>query len=75
MDQKRYFRVTGLYADRTTADLTQSSRIEYVSSAPSVATVDTQGIVTPVAPGIGKITVIYRGLKHDVPLRVRASER
>lgn len=75
MDQKRYLQVTGLYADKTTADLTQSSRIEYVSSAPGVANVDTQGIVTPVAPGVGKITVIYGNLKHDVPLRVRASER
>ena len=71
MDQKRYLQVMGLYADDTTADLTQSSRIEYVSSAPWVATVQAQGIVTPVAPGTGNITVTYGDLKLDVPVRVR----
>lgn len=75
MDQKRYLQVTGLYADKTTADLTQSSRIKYVSSTPDVAIVSPQGIVTPVAPGSGKITVIYGDLTHDVPVRVRRSER
>jgi len=75
MEQRRYIQVTGLYADKTTADLTQSSRIKYVSSAPGVATVSPQGIVTPVAPGSGKITVTYGDLKVDVPVRVRESER
>lgn len=72
MDQKRYLEVTGHYADGTTADLTQSSRIRYVSSAPSVATVQAQGIVTPVAPGSAKITISYGDLKAEVPVRVRA---
>jgi Bacterial Ig-like domain (group 2) len=75
MDQKGYLQVMGLFGDGTTADLTQSSRIEYVSSAPWAATVQAQGIVTPVAPGTGKVTVIYGDLKHEVPLRVRESER
>jgi hypothetical protein len=73
MEQKRYLQVTGLYADKTTADLTQSSRIEYAPSDPAVATVDSQGIVTPVGPGSAKITVTYGDLKHDVPVRVRDS--
>ncbi len=75
MEQKRYLQVTGVYADKTTADLTQSSRIKYVSSAPSVATVSPQGIVTPVAPGTGKITVTYGNLTQDVPVKVSRSER
>lgn len=75
MDQKRYFSITGLYADQTTADLSQSSRIKYISSDPAVATVDPQGIVIPVAPGSRKITIIYGNLKLDVPLRVRERAR
>lgn len=71
MDQKRYLQVTGIYADKTTADLTQSSRIKYVSSAPGIATVQAQGIVTPVAPGSTKITITYGDLKIEVPVRVR----
>jgi uncharacterized protein YjdB len=73
MDQRRYLQVTGLYADKTTADLTQSRGVKYVSSAPGVATVSPQGIVAPVAPGSAKITVTYGDLKHDVPVRVRDS--
>lgn len=75
MTEKRFLQVTGLYADRTTADLTQSTRISFVSSAPGVATVQAQGIVTPVAPGTGTITITYGNLKLEVPVRVRASER
>jgi hypothetical protein len=75
MDQKRYLQVTGLYADKTTADLTQSSRIKYVSSAPGIATVQAQGIVTPVAPGSTKITITYGDLKLEVPVRVRGIGR
>jgi len=75
MDQKRYLQVTGLYADRTTEDLTEFSRIEYVSRAPDVAIVQAQGIVTPVAPGTAKITMTYGNLKHEVPVRVRLSDR
>lgn len=73
MNEKRYLQVTGLCADKTTADLTQSSRIRFVSSAPQVATVQAQGIVTPVSPGTGKITIAYEDLKLDVPLRVKES--
>lgn len=75
MDQKRYLQVTGRYADGTEADLTQSSQISYVSSAPGIATVGPQGIVTPVAPGSARITITYRNLKLEVPVRVRGSQR
>jgi hypothetical protein len=39
--------------------MAQPSRIKYkyVSTAPQVATVQAQGIVSPVAPGTGKITI------------------
>ena len=73
MTEKRYLQVTGLYADKTTADLTQSNRIRFVSSAPNVATVQAQGIVTPVSPGTGKITITYGDLKLEVPVRVSGS--
>ena len=75
MDQKRYMQVTGLYADKTTADLSHSKRINYVSSAPDVATVQAQGIVSPVARGTGKITITYGDVKVEVPLKVRESRR
>ncbi len=75
MDQKRYLQVTGVYADKTTADLTQSSQIKYVSSAPGIATVQAQGIVTPVTTGSAKITITYGDLKLDVPVRVRGIRR
>ncbi len=70
MDQKRYLQVTGTYADMTTADLTQSSRIKYASDAPAVATVSPQGIVTPVSPGSTKLVITYGNLKLEVPVRV-----
>jgi hypothetical protein len=75
MDQKRYLQVTGLYADKTTADLTNSNQIKFVSSAPGVATVQPPGIVVPVAPGAGKIIITYGDLKLEVPVRVRQSRR
>jgi Bacterial Ig-like domain (group 2)/Bacterial Ig domain len=75
MDQKRYFSVTGVYADKTTADLSQSSRIKYVSSAPEIATVDAQGIVSPVSQGAAKIRITYGDLNLEVPVRVRGSGR
>lgn len=75
MNEKRFLQVTGRYADGTEADLTESSRIRYVSSAPGVARVDPQGIVTPVAPGSGKIIITYANLKLEVPLLVREAGR
>jgi hypothetical protein len=75
MHQKRYLQVTALYADKTTADLTQSSRIRYLSGAPDIATVNAQGIVTPTSPGSTKIRITYGDLKLDVPVRVRQSQQ
>jgi hypothetical protein len=75
VDQKSYFSVTGVYAGKTRVDLTQSNRIKYVSSNPRIATVQEQGIVSPVQPGRAIITVTYDGLKTEVPVRVREPER
>lgn len=73
MDQKGYLQVTAVYRDGTNAELTESTQIKYVSSAPDVAIVDSQGIVTPVAPGSARITITYGKLKTYVPVRVRGS--
>jgi hypothetical protein len=75
MDQERYFSVTGVYADQTEADLSQSSRIKYVSSNPQIATVQEQGIVSPVQPGKANITITYDRLRIEVPVLVRDPER
>jgi len=75
MDQNRYFSVTGLYADKTEVDLSQSSRIKYVSSNPQIATVQEQGIVSPVQPGRATITITYDTLTITAPVRVREPER
>jgi hypothetical protein len=60
-----------LHTDKTTADLSQSSRIKYVLSAPNIASVQAQGIVTTVAPGSAKITITYDDLTIEIPVRVR----
>jgi hypothetical protein len=72
--EKRYLQITGTYKDNTTADLTESSTVRYVSSAPTVAAVNAQGIVIPIAPGSGTITVTCGTLHVDVPVRVRGAQ-
>src|SRR5271166_6537987 len=47
---KGYLRVTGVFSDGATVDLTKSSRIAYSSNMPAVATVQAQGIVTAEGP-------------------------
>lgn len=42
-----------------TYDVTESSHISFSSANPEVATVDSSGLVTAVAPGIGEIRVKY----------------
>jgi hypothetical protein len=74
LSQQGYLRVLGEFAEGTTTDLTQSSRIAYASSTPAVATVKA-GIVTPVAPGSGKIIISYGTVRAEVQLTVRGNNR
>jgi hypothetical protein len=55
--RKGYLSVEGVFEDGTTTDLTKSSRTKFTSSAPSVASVDAQGIVTPLTPGSTRVVV------------------
>ena len=64
-----YFRVTGdispitltgTFPDGKVLKLTESSRVTYATSNPSVATVDKNGLVTAGAPGQASITARYR---------------
>ncbi len=68
--QMGYLRVTGLFNDSTTLDLTQSGLITYASDTPGAATVGPQGIVTPVAPGSASVTAAYGSLSITVPVTV-----
>jgi hypothetical protein len=49
--------VIGTFADHTTADLTYSTLISYVSANPAIATVDKTGTVKSIAPGSTKIVI------------------
>ena|SRR5579872_7067394 len=73
--QKGYLRVVGEFADGMTADLTKGNRISFASTSPAVATVQAQGIVTPVTQGSTKIVVTYGGVKAEVPVKVMGSNR
>lgn len=62
-----YLRVIGTYSDGSTADLTQAPSTSFVSSAPAIATVTSQGIVTAVAAG--STTILVNGTVQ-VPVTV-----
>ena len=63
-------RVLGEFADRSSEELTRSSKTTYVSSDPLVARVDEQGMVTAI--GVGKTTIQVRTATSDyfIPIRV-----
>ena len=67
---KGYLRSSAAFEDGKTIDLTRSVQVSFESSAPGVATVDHQGIVTPVSPGSAKITVTYRSSSAEIPVTV-----
>ncbi len=54
---KAHLRVIGRFADGSTANVTYSTRTTYSTSDPGVATVDSSGVVTAVAPGNATILV------------------
>ncbi len=65
--------VYGQFADGSTTDLTYSSLLTYSSDTPSVATVDTNALVTAVAPGTANIIITYEGISIKVPVYVMGS--
>ena len=64
---KAPLRVIGRFTDGSTANVTFSARTTYSTSDPGVATVDSRGIVTAVAPG--KATILVSG-SAGVPVSV-----
>ena len=59
--------VVGTFSDGSTVWMTNSSTIAYSSDTPSVASVDTNGIVTAIAPG----TALVSANGRNVPVTVR----
>jgi Bacterial Ig-like domain (group 2) len=73
--QKGYLDVVGVFDDDETADLSKSEFVDYRSDAPSVASVQKEGIVTAVASGSATIVITYRGVEARVPVTIRDSRR
>lgn len=66
-------RIMGLLADGTQVDVSKSSRTSYTSADPSVARVDSSGLVTAVGQGTSKTTKImvqYQGKTLLIPVTV-----
>jgi hypothetical protein len=72
-DQARLL-VTGTYADGSRVTLTYSSLTSYSSDNPSVATVDSVGLVIAGAPGSAAITIANAGKSVVVPVEVANGE-
>lgn len=64
--------VIGNYSDGTSADITYSSNIAYKSENTSIATVDTQGMVTDAGPGSTAVIVTIGSLSIGVPISAPA---
>ena len=62
--------ITGTFPDGHTQDLSNSTRAEYATSSPNVATVDGHGIVTSVGAGSSQISVRYGTQSIVVPVSV-----
>jgi hypothetical protein len=63
-------RVLGAFADGSHEELTKSSKTEFSSADPRVATVDARGIVTAVAPGKTTIQARTPSSDYSIPVRV-----
>jgi hypothetical protein len=72
---KGYLMTYGVFPDGQRADLSKSTQTSFTSNAPGVATIDHQGIVTPVAPGSATITITYRDAHVEIPVTVLAKDR
>lgn len=67
---KGFLSVTGLFADGASVDLTKSTLTKYKSDATGVATVQSEGIVTAVAPGAATIIVTNGRATFQIPVTV-----
>ncbi len=67
---KGYLRVTGVFSDGQSLDLTQSTHTVYTSGNPSVVAVEGKGVITAKAPGSAKVTVTNGVAKFEVPVTV-----
>ncbi len=62
------FRATGIYSEGTISDIT--TEVTWSSSNPSVATVNSSGLVTAVAAGTATITATFGGISGNTVLKV-----
>jgi uncharacterized protein YjdB len=62
------FRATGIYSEGTISDIT--TQVTWSSSNPSVATVNSSGLVTAVETGTATITATFGGISGNTVLKV-----
>ncbi len=62
--------VDGIYADGSRVDLDYSNLTTYASEDPAIASVNSIGLVTAVAPGSTRITIMNGGRSVVVPVEV-----
>lgn len=70
-----YVKVSGLFADGTTPDLTESTLTKFTSDAVKVVTVQPNGILTAVAPGSAKIIAINGKAQSAISVIVLDNEK
>ncbi|WP_155827552.1 beta strand repeat-containing protein [Limisalsivibrio acetivorans] len=63
---------TGTYNDNSTSDVTSDA--VWSTSTPSVATVDTDGVLTAVGSGTATVTAIFGGVSGTAQVTVKAAE-
>jgi hypothetical protein len=62
--------VDAWFADESRHGITQSTEINYQSSAPEIVTVTSEGVIHAAGPGAATITITYRGLSSQVSVIV-----
>lgn len=70
-DYTPYIYVDGIYSDGITRDLSEDIGTTYVSSDPSVVSIDSEGKVKAHKVGQAKITVSNSGVSVDIPVNFR----
>jgi hypothetical protein len=66
--QTESFTATGVYTDQSTQNLT--TQVSWSSSSNTIATVNTSGVATAVAPGTTTLTATLSGVSGSTPLSV-----